>query len=305
MPDPNLHQLRIFETVARLGNFSRAARELSITQPAVSMQVQELERAFGTPLLQRLGRRIVPTEAGLLVLRYAREIFALVEALNVGVAELRGLQRGTVRVGATATFVDYILPPLLARFRETYPGLAVHLTVLEPETLIQQVLSGEVGLGFAAEPRPDPQVVAHPFGQEELVVIAPPGHRYERRRAIPVVSLRSDPWILREVGSEPRLMVERLTSQRGLGITPSFEFSSNEAVKRAVIAGLGIALVSALSIAYELAAGAICVLDVPDLAIKRTLAVIHHRQRRLNKAEQSMLQLAREWSPPAFQPRTA
>ncbi|MFN8535037.1 MAG: LysR family transcriptional regulator [Dehalococcoidia bacterium] len=297
MADPNLHQLRIFETVARLGNFSRAARELTITQPAVSVQVQELERAFGTPLLQRLGRKIVATEAGLLVLRYAREIFSLVEALNGGVAELRGLQRGTVRIGATSSFVDYILPPLLARFREEFPGLLVRLTIVDADDIVRQIQNGEVSLGFAAEPRPDPQITAHPFGQDELIVIAAPGHRYERRRAIPVTALRSDPWILREAGSEQRLVVERLGAQRGLNLTPSFELSSSEAIKRAVIAGLGVAIVPYISISYELAAGAVCILDVPDLTVRRTLAVIHHRQHRLNKAETTLLQLARTWEP--------
>ncbi|MCS6803271.1 MAG: LysR family transcriptional regulator [Chloroflexota bacterium] len=289
-----MHQLRIFETVARLGNFSRAARELSITQPAVSVQVQELERAFGTPLLQRLGRKIVPTEAGDLVLRYAREIFALVEALNVGIAELRGLQRGTVRLGASPSFVDYFLPPLVARFREEFPGISVRLTIADPDEVVKHVLNGEVSLGLAAEPRPDPQIVAYPIGQDEFVVIAPPGHRYERRRAIPVQALRSEPWIFREAGSEARLIIERVASQRGLVPTPTFELSSTEAIKRAVIAGLGIAIVPAVSIAYELAAGALCVLDVPELTIKRQLAILHHRMHRLNKAEATLLQLARQ-----------
>lgn len=305
MADPNLHQLRIFETVARLGNFSRAARELSITQPAVSVQVQELERAFGTTLLQRLGRKIVPTEAGDLVLRYAREIFALVDALNVGIAELRGLQRGTVRLGASPSFVDYFLPPLVARFREEYPAIAVRLTIAEPDEVVKQVLNGEVSLGLAAEPRPDPQLVAYPIGQDELVVIAPPGHRYERRRAIPVQALRGDPWIFREVGSEARLIVERIASQRGLAPTPTFELSSTEAIKRAVIAGLGIALVPYISISYELAAGAVCILDVPDLTIKRQLAIVHHRMHRLSKAESTLLQLAQRWDLGSVRPESA
>lgn len=296
MPDPNLHQLRIFATVARLGSFSRAAKELSITQPAVSVQVQEVEKAFGTQLLQRLGKRPVPTEAGLLVLRYAKEIFNLVEELNIGIAELRGFQRGTVLVGACSSMLEYVLPPMVARFHEEYPGLSVQLRQLEAPGLIAELLAGEVALGFAVEPPPNSQITALPIGQDDLVVIAPPAHRYRDRRGIPAQALRGDPWVLREPGAEGRIAVDKATAQRGFDLTPAYEMASNEAVKRAVSAGLGVALVPRIGITLELAAGSLIVLDVPDLVIKRTLAVLYHRQHRLNRAETALVSLAQHWN---------
>lgn len=303
--EPNLHQLRIFAAVARLGSFSRAAKELTISQPAVSVQVQELERTLGTPLLQRLGRKIVPTEAGEIVLEHTQQIFQIVEVLSTSVNDIRGLYRGTIRVGASLTVAETLLPPLLALFGASHPSVNVEVEVCPVESMGGRLSSGTLSLCFAADPPMDELVTAVPIATDEIVVICDINHRFRDRRNIPIPALRSERWVAGQVNDELRQISSHFALKRGLDLDVVQSHHSLEGVKRSVIAGAGLAFVQRTSVTYEIAARALAVLDVPDLTFRRTIAVLHHRQRRLSRAEQALVDLARQTEANLLLPVTA
>lgn len=289
----NLHQLRIFSTVAKLGSFSRAAEELRISQPSVSIQVADLERALGVDLFERLGKHVYLTEAGRVLEEYARRMLTLAAEAETAVAEVRGMRRGRITVGASHTPGTYLLPHVIAQYQERFPQMSVTLEIANTRRVQEQLLRHEVDLGVVGAEIDSPQLRVEPFMEDELVLVAAPSHPLARVGSVKAGGLLDHRVILRERGSGTRTAVEHALRAAGLALVPSMELGSTEAVKEAVAAGLGVAMLSRLALRPEIGAGRLVVVPAPDLTIRRRFYVAQHRSRRLSRALQSFLEVLR------------
>ena len=287
----NLNHLAIFYAVAREGSVTLGAERLHISQPAVSKQLQELERALGMPLFDRLPRGVRLTEAGELLEGYARRLFGLEAEAEAALAELRGLERGTLSVGASMTIGGYLLPDILARFHRKYPGIALRLEIANTEEVEQRLMDGTLDVGLTEGFLEHPELEASVFREDEMVVIAPPGHPLLSEEPVTAARLCLEPFLVREEGSGTRAVVERAFTERGLALRPVMSLGNIEAIKRAVAAGAGIAIVSALTVELEQEAGTLAVVAVRDLSVRRPLHRLRLRGKHQSHAARAFLEL--------------
>lgn len=280
-----LRQLRIFEAVARHQSISRAATELYLTQPAVSMQMKQLEVQVGLPLLERVGKRLFLTEAGQELRGHARDIAARLVDLNASMDEFRGLERGLLRLAVVST-ANYFLPDILADFSRRHPGVRVSLQVANREVVLASLAAHSTDLAITGRPPESPDIVAQHFMDNPLVVIAPPQHPLVGGGPVPLERLARETLVVREPGSGTRAAMERHFAAHGLEVRPGCELGTNEALKQAVRAGLGLGMVSMQTIELELATGCLVVLPVEGFPIVRQWYVVHRTRKRLSAAAQ-------------------
>ncbi len=243
-PGLTLHRLELFLAVLDQGGVGRAGRARNISQPAVSEHLQGLEAYFGVPLLERHGRTVRPTQAARLLEPYARQTLGLLRGAEQAVADLRVLRGGSLIVGASTTPGTYLLPTALGRFHTAYPGIALSLKIGDTREIESWVVTGVVELGVIGQAPLLPGLVAEPWVEDELVLIVARGHPLARRRRIKPAALRAEPFIAREEGSSTRGVSEDYLARLGVTLTPAMELGSTEAIREAVAAGLGVALVS-------------------------------------------------------------
>jgi len=233
----------------------------------VSMQVRKLTDAIGVPLVEQVGKKIVVTEAGQDLALAARDIFAILDHFEMRVAERRGLQRGHLRLVAITT-ASYFAPRLLGEFGRRYPGIELSLRVTNREQVLASIAENLDDLYILGQPPDDIEVVATPFMDNPLVVIAAPDHPLAGERAISLARLAAEPWLMREAGSGTRKAIERLFAAQGLEIRPRLELGSNEAIKQAVLAGLGISALSSQALNLH-QSGQFAILDGEGFPILR------------------------------------
>jgi DNA-binding transcriptional LysR family regulator len=291
----NLSHLAVFHAVATEGSVSRAAERLMVSQPAVSKQLRDFERSLGTPLFDRLPKGVRPTAAGELLAGYARRIFALEAEAGQALAELRGLRRGRLSVGASTTIGVYLLPEVFVRFRQAYPGIAMHLEIASSEVIRQRLADGAIDVGLTeGEVDADGGFESPIFMEDELVAIAPPGHPLTRRPDVPAADLCREPFVVRETGSGTKSLVERALAGRGLSVRPVMSLGSTEAIKRAVAAGVGVAIVSRLTVGLELQVGRLALVRLSDLTLRRPMHRVGLRGRHESRAVGEFMRLLRE-----------
>jgi DNA-binding transcriptional LysR family regulator len=290
MAELNFHQLRIFFAVARLRSFSRAARELKISQPAVSSQVRQFEEDLGVVLIDRISRRVELTEAGRTVAEYAQRVFTISDEMLEALESLRDLSRGRLFIAASHTVGEYVLPPLLGRFRRTHPGIELKLEICPTRMVVDQVAQNEVDLGFVGEDVKARGIVVRPFGVDVLVLVASPTHPLAAG-ALSAEDLGILEYVMRQPGSAVRRAAERRLSELGIVPRVVLELSSNEAVKQAVIANLGVGVLSQLAVAREIEAGCLVQWQVPELDLHRTFNILVHRDKKLSGPERAFLDL--------------
>jgi LysR family transcriptional regulator, low CO2-responsive transcriptional regulator len=279
----SLRQLRVFEAVARHLSYTRAADELHLSQPAVSMQVKQLEDQVGLPLFERLGKRIVLTEAGQEIHHYSLTIDRSLREMEEVIESLKGVSRGRLQI-AVASTVNYFAPRLLAVFQRRYPGIGLRLDVTNRETLIQLLDTNAVDLVLMGKPPTDVEVDAEAFLDNPLVVIAPPDHPLAVERGIPAKRLADELFIMREEGSGTRQAMERFFNERGLTIRHGMQMTRNEAVKQAVRSGLGLGVVSLHTIELELETRRLITLDAEGFPDLRKWYLVSRRGKRLSPA---------------------
>jgi LysR family transcriptional regulator, low CO2-responsive transcriptional regulator len=284
-----LRQLKVFEAVARHLNYTRAAEELHLTQPAVSMQVKQLEESLGVAFFEQLGKRIHLTEAGQELLGYARTITQQLDELEGVLNRMKGLGGGRLRV-SVATTANYFIPTLLGSFSRRYPDVTISLDVTNRETLLRQLTENTVDLVVMGQPPAEADVEAQVFMDNPLVVVAPPDHPLAKQRKIPLARLQEETFLVRESGSGTRIAMERFFNERGMRLKTGMEVGSNEAIKQSVQAGLGLGLLSRATIEQELALGRLAVLDVADFPIMRHWFVVHRKGKRLSAAAEAFKQ---------------
>jgi LysR family transcriptional regulator, low CO2-responsive transcriptional regulator len=281
MRNVTLRQLRVFAAVARHRSFTRAARELHLTQPAVSQQVKLLEEQVGMPLFEQLGRKIRLAPAGSELLRYATQMAELLREAGETLAAMRGLKRGVLKLGAVST-AKYFAPALLSAFTPAYPEVTIKFTVSNREEIVRLLAANETDLVIMGRPPRELETVAEPFARHPFVIIASPEHPLARRRHIPLASLARDSFIIREEGSGTRASMEHVFRERRVSFRTSMEVSSNETIKQAVMAGMGLSFISSHTIGLEAQAGRLAILDVVGLPIVRDWYVIHLREKVLS-----------------------
>jgi len=281
-----LRQLKVFEAVARHLNYTRAAEELHLTQPAVSMQVKQLEESLGVALFEQLGKRVHLTEAGTEVLGYARSVTQQLDELEGVLSRMKGLGGGRLRI-SVATTANYFIPTLLGSFSRRYPDVTVSLDVTNRETLLRQLAENTVDLVVMGQPPAEADVKAQVFMDNPLVVVAPLDHPLAKKKSIPLARLQEETFLVREPGSGTRISMERFFNERGMKLKTGMEVGSNEAIKQSVQAGLGLGLLSRATIEQELALKRLVVLNVADFPIMRHWYVVHRQGKRLSPVAQA------------------
>ncbi|MDR7401114.1 MAG: LysR family transcriptional regulator [Armatimonadota bacterium] len=290
----NLHQLRIFYTVARLGSFSRAAEELRISQPSVSIQVADLERSLGVELFEQLGRRIYLTEAGRVLEEYARRILSLAEEARAALDDVRGMRRGRLALGASMTPGAYILPRALGAYQERYPQVVVTLEIAPARRIQEKLARNELDLGVVGAEAVGPDLAAEPLVDDELILVTHPAHPLAAAGIAHVRGLRDHRLILRERGSGTREVVEAAFREVGVQVPVHMELSSIEAIKEAVAAGAGATILSRFAVAADLAAGRLAAVPLADLTIRRRFVLVRHRDKRLTQVAAAFVEVLRE-----------
>jgi DNA-binding transcriptional LysR family regulator len=288
----SLRQLEVLKAVADTGSMARAARQLFMTGPGVTQQIQQLEKVLGAPAFDRIGRRLRITAAGERALSAANDVHTRLGVLAKDMDALRKRDDGTLHLGVLATGT-HILPPLLAEFRRRAPGIAVHMAVSTRAELARRVQDGEVDIALmgrgpealaeGAAPGGD-SLVREPFASNPHVVIAWPGHPLARERGIPPIELRHESLVQRESGSGTRAMLDNFLTMHRIAPRERITVSGNEMTKHAVMSQLGISLTSAHTLFLELKTGALVRLDVDHTPIVRTWYVVHHPERWLPPA---------------------
>jgi DNA-binding transcriptional LysR family regulator len=287
----NLHHLRAFAVVANEGNITKAARRLQTSQPAVSKQLAELEESVGTALLDRLPRGVSLTEAGKVLLRHAERIFASERAAEAELAELAGLMRGTLSIGSSTTIGGYLLPAVFGAFNRAYPRVKLELLIANTSAVHAQVLDERIDLGFTEGFVAVEQLDSKAFHHDQMVTIVSPDHFLRKRERVRCKDLTGVPFIAREEGSGTRDVIEAALRERSVEVEPVMSLGSSEAVKRAVEAGLGVAVVSRLVVEDELASNRLCLLEVEDLQIVRDLHVVKRKGKRESPAVEAFMKL--------------
>ena len=293
MNSTNFHQLYIFYMVARLQSFSKAAQELSISQPAVSIQVRELENSLGTSLLHRMRRELRLTETGEAVLSYTQRIFALADEMHSVVRDIQGLHSGRLTIGSSTTPGEYILPWLIGKFRQQHSGIQVSLTIANTQGVIDQIYAHELDIGMAGSPVNVKGLASFPYVLDRIVVIAAPNHPLAQQDGVTIRDLRKYDFIMREPGSATRKTAEGLLSARRVEPRVTMELGSNEAIKRAVAAGLGLGVLSEFAITPDVAAGLIEVVPVKQWDCNRQLSVFYRDDKYLSAAQNAFLDFLR------------
>jgi DNA-binding transcriptional LysR family regulator len=272
--------------VAKHLSFARAAEELHLTQPAVSMQIKELEAAVELPLFERAGRSVRLTMPGEYFLVYARRVLATMKEAGDAMAKLRRVQGGRVTIGMVST-AKYFLPRMLARFRAQHPAVEMRLESGNREQLSQLLHDNEVDLAVMGRPPRELDTRAEPFAAHPLAIIGPPEHPLARRREIPPKALNAEEFIVREPGSGTRAAMAQFFRDQRIAPAQTMEMSSNETIKQAVIASMGLAFLSLHTVQLEVSAGQLVVLDVVGLPLLRRWYIVNIRGKPLSPAAEA------------------
>lgn len=276
-----LKQIKVFQAVARHLSFTRASEELHLTQPAVSMQIKQLERVVGLPLFEQIGKRVHLTDAGEEMARYSRAVLGMLEEAGQVLEDLRGQEGGRLRISVAST-ANYFAPRLLAAFCQRYPKVQVSLDVTNRERLLKALTDNSTDLVIMGTPPASMELTAESFMDNPLVAIAAPSHPLAGKRKIPLERLQEETFLIRERGSGTRSAIERFFVERGLLLSTTMEMSSSEAIKQGVEAGLGLGLLSLHTLEMELALKRLVVLDVKELPIRRNWYIMHRAGKRLS-----------------------
>jgi LysR family transcriptional regulator, low CO2-responsive transcriptional regulator len=299
-----LHQLKVFETVARNGSFTRAAEELLITQPTVSSQVKQLTNSVGLPLFEQIGKRLYLTDAGRELLLTCKDIFEKLDNFEIKIADLKGTKQGQLNL-AVITTAKYFVPRLLGSFCQKYPGIDVALQVTNHQEIQQRMLANRDDLYVVSNPSNDIDLTTRPFLHNPLVVVARKDHPLANKKNIELKELNNQPFIMREQGSGTRESIVDLFTNNDLAVKVKLELGSNEAIKQAIYGGLGISILSEHCLISEGIAGDLTVLDFKHFPLKRRWFVAYLAGKKLSVIAETFLDYLLEESPKMSFPKSS
>lgn len=291
-----LRQIQILEAIVRHGSFTRAAEELFLTQPTVSMQVKKLADAIGMPLFQQVGRRVEPTEVGREVYVASREILRSLSDLEVRLGDMKGMRCGRLRLGVITT-AKYFAPEILGAFCERYPGIDVTLKVTNRERVLERLAAGDDDLYVMGRPETGIDAEATPLAPNPLVMVARSDHPLVGVSGVTLERLAEERFLLREPGSGVRDAVLKCFAEADLRPNVRIELGSNEAIKHAIVGGLGISALSLHSLVLDAESGRLALLDVVGFPIQRHWYLVHSRVREPSLVTKTFLSFAADYAP--------
>lgn len=280
MRNATLRQLRVFESAARHLSLTRAAEELHLSAPAISIQVRQLEGHAGAALFERAGRRLALTQAGQEVLEHTRGILGHIRAAEEAIADLGALRKGRLEV-AVINAGDHFLPWLVAEFRQAHPDIGVGITVRNRDELLARLKAHETDLAVMSHAPTEAGFVSTAFAPHPHVLAAAPGHPLAGKRRLPLARVAREPILTREPGSATRLAMDQAFAEAGILPRIEMEIASNETIKQAAAAGLGVGFLSAHVLRREVDLGILAILDVDGFPVMRQWYVVRRRDRRL------------------------
>jgi len=292
--DFSFRELEIFCKVVELESFSKAAEAVSLVQASVSERIASLEKKVGTRLLDRLGRRVVPTTAGELLHKHATLLLEMKETAQLEIERFLGLQQGEISMGGSTIPGEYILPDLIGRFNKKYPHLSVKLTIADSSEIENRVLAGQLEIGVIGSKSAHANLLCQKLWEDQLVLAVPIRHPWARRKAVSIQELRKTPFILREEGSGTLKILEAYLRESGedgcKALQVSARFGTSTAVKEGIKSGLGLSILSARAIDTEVKAGLLKALKVRGLTMSRNFFLIRNKLRIASPACQAMLE---------------
>ena len=283
-----LQQLRLFESVSRLGSYTRAADELCITQPAVSIQIKRLEEQVGLALFEQVGKKTFPTAAGKTVYAASLDIINRIDDLKNSIEELKGTVKGTLQMSVVTT-AKYFLPKLLGAFLQQYPDVEPKLKFTNRARVIERLMNNNDDFVVMGQIPEDKSLEAYPFLNNILGIVAHNDHPLANKKNITIQELAKQRFLIRESGSGTRYVFDQLLQKHGVEIEPYMELGSSEALKQAVMAGLGIAVLSLHSVQLERDVNKLTVLDVEGFPLKRRWYAVHLKGRKLSLVARTFL----------------
>ena len=276
-----LRQLEVFSAVARNKSFTRAAEVLHLSQPGVSMQIKQLESNIGLQLFEHVGKQIFLTQAGDEMFSYSQDIHHILNEAESVIEELKGVQSGKLAI-SVATTASHFATRLLAAFSQRYEGVTISLDITNRASLSDQLDNNEPDLVIMGQPPEGVDVVSETFMENPLVIIAPANHPFAIEKNISLKHFEDEHFVVRESGSGTRSAIQRFFDLHGVSFHTGIEMSSNEAIKQAVEAGLGLGIVSIHTLELELETGRLVILDVEDFPIMRHWHIVQRTGKRLS-----------------------
>lgn len=286
----NLNQLRVFHTAAALLSFTRAAEKLHLTQPGISKHIRELEARYGNRLFDRLGKKVALTQAGEILFKAVTEMFRLIDEANLRISDLKGLVGGRLNIGASIMIGTYILPRVLAKFRQRHPAIDIAMDISLSELIVDKVLSNSLEAGLVGHRATDRRLVVQRFKTDRMVLIVSPSHGWAKRKSpVGLRELVDQPFLLPQQGSGTRRILEDLFQRSGIRPKHTMELGNTEGVKKAVEAGLGISIISQHIVQGELATRLIRSLTLKGADLRRDLYIVYLKDRYLSAATRAFL----------------
>lgn len=290
----NLNQLAIFHAVAQSGNLTRASEVLCISQPAVSKQLRALEKSLGTALFHRLSKGVQLTESGHLLHEYSTRIFALETEAERALCELRELQRGRLIIGASTTIGIYLLPQVMGAFQALHPGIELQLEIGNTLQIQQELLAHKIDLALTEGILEGAQWQSEAFMKDEIIAVAAPSHALAKRSTLAVPLLQNERILLREIGSGTRRVVEAAFREKSISLESVMSLGNTEAIKRAVMSGMGIAFISRLAVANELKMGELVELQFDKWKIERNFYRLRLKGNYESRATREFMRLLKQ-----------
>jgi DNA-binding transcriptional LysR family regulator len=287
-----VRDLQVFISVAKHLNYTRAGEEVHLSQPSVSVRIKQLESQLGVKLFEQLGKKVALTEAGQLLVPYANRVIRAVEDARHAIEELQGLDRGSLRIGASTTPGMYVIPGTIARFKELHPRIDVHLGIRDTREIEDGVIRHEFDFGFVGGHLVGDEVDVLPWLTDELVLIVPPRHRLASKKIVKRDDLVKERFIGRESGSATRATVADRLKEWEIQLETVMEMENPESVKKAVQSSLGIAFISKFAVETELKAKALAAIRIPKLAISRELKIVYRKDKHLSRAARAFIEIA-------------
>lgn len=283
-----LQQLRLFESVARNNSYTRAAKELQLSQPAISSQMKRLEEELGVAIFEQVGKRIFLTSAGMALYEASGDILERVSELKENIDNLRGVVTGRLQIGMITTS-KYFMPHLMGRFLRKYPDVRPTLKFTNRAAVMERLLNNEDDFVILGQIPDNPNLESYEFLQNILVAVAPPDHPMAGQQNIPLRALVKEKFLIREPGSGTRMVFENELKRQKLELDPYMELGSSEAIKQSVIAGLGVSVLSLHSVRLEVESGILTILDVKGLPLRQPWYAVHLKGKRLSLAARTFL----------------
>lgn len=288
----DIRGLEIFLSVAKHLNYTRAGEEVNLSQPSVSVRIRQLENELGVKLFEQLGKKVALTEAGSVLIPHARRVITTIEDAQHAIDELQGLERGTLRIGASTTPGMYLIPQVIAHFKERYPKIDIHLGIRDTRQIEEGVIRNEFDFGFVGGHLAGDEVDVFPWLIDQLVLVVGPKHPLTRKKLVKADDLKSEKFILRESGSATRAAINNHLKKATLKLDPVLEMENPESVKKAVQSGLGIAFISKFAVETELNAKTLVAVRVRDLNIERELKIVYRKDKHLGRAADAFIKMA-------------